>query len=432
LLIVGTTMIPTGIRHPSLRYIDNVFHPADVVNNILLYMPLGIAVGSSFFQAVLWGAGVSTLAEFLQLGYVDRTPSLADVASNTLGAVLGYFVAKRFVSRRARRPLTLPLPRWLAVAAIPAALLGTLALLHNRPAHDFSNWNPAYQLVVGNEADGGRPWNGTLSAVAIYPFAMPSAEISALAKVGRVFPAATGQTPIYGPLPADVLKAQFNQPLLSPQRQQTFYNALTQSNQLTILINMQTPDLGQHGPARIVTYSADAWGRNFTLGQNLNGLAFRLRTPATGGNGTDPALYTGPVLEANRQTMVAAVYDGRWSSIYVDGKLMAQTDLAMRRPRFPRKFVAILPTEIPLREVELVSAEIILSCVFAVGVFGQFGVPRPLWTRYRLGCAAGLVIALIICAFDVTHEGLALRIILECVVGGFLISASVEPDAPVR
>ena len=428
-LIVATTMIPTAVRHPSLRYIDNAFHPSDVVNNLILYMPLGIALsGSSIWRALLYGFGLSSFAEFLQLGYIDRTPSFVDIASNTIGTVIGYLAARLFWADRIKRPLLIALPRLVAVAAIPLALLGTLAMLHNRPPYDFSNWNPQYQLLVGNEANGNRPWTGTIFGLAIYPFAMPAAEVKNLAQQGKVSSANEQETAAFGPLGEEDLSARFGQPLLSSQEQQKLYQALTKTNQMTLLVRMKTSNLEQSGPARIVTYSADAWGRNFTLGQMHQALTFRLRTPSSGGNGVDPALYTGPVLEAGRTVLVAAVYDGRFSRLYVDGKLMTQADLGARRPRLPRRVLISLPNSLPIREIELVVAEVLLSGLFALGIFGQVGVPRRTLARCLLGAGAGAVIAAIICSFAVSRAGLAARITLECIGAGMVVAASVEPE----
>src|SRR3979490_389360 len=75
-MIVAGTMVPTGLRHPSLAYIDNTFTADDFVNNLLLYTPLGVALsGSSLIRAFLVGLSLSTSAEVLQLGYVGRVPS---------------------------------------------------------------------------------------------------------------------------------------------------------------------------------------------------------------------------------------------------------------------------------------------------------------------------------------------------------------------
>ncbi|MDT7814399.1 MAG: hypothetical protein QOJ42_4315, partial [Acidobacteriaceae bacterium] len=77
-------MIPTGLRHPSLSYIQDIYNRTDFVNNLILYAPLGIALGgTSLMRAFLFGLCLSTSAEVLQLGFVDRIPSFLDIASNT-------------------------------------------------------------------------------------------------------------------------------------------------------------------------------------------------------------------------------------------------------------------------------------------------------------------------------------------------------------
>ena len=109
-------------------------------------------------------------------------------------------------------------------------------------------------------------------------------------------------------------------------------------------------------PRPVVDLRAFA-NRNFTLGQIGNTLTFRLRTPASGINGVSPALYTGPVLSLDKTSFVAAVYDGRASRLYVDGKQVAHTDLATRRPRLPNRIMPWLPGSLPIREIELCGAE---------------------------------------------------------------------------
>jgi hypothetical protein len=80
--------------------------------------------------------------------------------------------------------------------------------------------------------------------------------------------------------------------------------------------------------ARIVSYSAGATQRNFTLQQTLYDYRFQLRTTETSLNG-DPALSTpaaDEVLQATLQHVVATYdpIDGR--RIYVNGSLASQTD----------------------------------------------------------------------------------------------------------
>ncbi|HET6219846.1 MAG TPA: VanZ family protein, partial [Acidobacteriaceae bacterium] len=99
-LIVAATMIPTGLRHPSLAFVEDQISPADVINNLILYMPLGIALGgTSLIRAFLFGLSLSTCAEVLQLGYIGRVPSFIDIAGNTCGAVAGYLATKPFLKR---------------------------------------------------------------------------------------------------------------------------------------------------------------------------------------------------------------------------------------------------------------------------------------------------------------------------------------------
>ena len=324
-------MIPTGLRHPSLAYIQDIFNSTDFVNNLILYIPLGIVLGgTSLIRAFLFGLGLSTCAEVLQLGYVDRIPSFLDILSNTCGAVIGYLIARLLLLMK-HDPRSLRLYRPVAVAAIPMAILGTLMLLHHSPASDFSNWSPAFHLAVGNELTGDRPWSGTISELAIYPFAMSPTQVSDLGGQSTTSdsvqkPAMKGspEAAIVGPMQSTAL-TRFGRPILSRQEELSLYKDLVKRNQLTLVVRMRTNNLEQMGPARIVTYSLNPVSRNFTLGQIGNSLTFRLRTPGSGLNGAAPALYTGPVLSLGHTYLVAAVYDGRISKLYVDGKLVGRS-----------------------------------------------------------------------------------------------------------
>lgn len=418
-LIVVATMIPVGLRHPSLSYIKYTFDPADFLNNILLYLPLGIALsGTSLTRTCLIGFSLSTVAEVLQMGYIDRIPSPLDVASNTCGTLIGYLAALLFLRVTGWDPGALRIPRPVAGAAILIAILGTFAMVHNQPGTDFSNWSPDFHLAIGHEVNGRDPWVGTISAWQIYPFAMTPSQISDL----------SGQPHIE--LPSGLVPAESGR--LSHAEERKFYDALVSRNQLTLLVAMRPANLEQSGPARIITYSQNAFSRNFTLGQTGSALAFRLRTPASGGNGTNPALYTGAVLSLNRTSFVAAVYDGRISTLYLDGKLVAHTDLAAKRPHLPRRSFALLPRSIPIREIELGAAEALLSGLLAIGIFEVVGVPREPAMRFFTGALAGAAIGAAFWIFGISAPRLGLRIFLECLAGGLVIAASVETETEDR
>jgi len=429
-LIVAATMIPTGLRHPSLAFVEDQFSPSDVINNLILYMPLGIALsGTSLIRAFLFGLSLSTCAELLQLGYIDRVPSFVDIAGNTCGALAGYLTAKPFL-KRAAGPRSLVLYRAVAVAAIPIAILGTLAILPHHTMSDFSNWDPAFHVAIGNELTQDRPWSGTVSEFAIYPVAMTPQQINELAGqaassgtdriTGKVSPVA----PVVERMHPEGSTTRLG--LLSRQEELQLYDTLVSRNQLTLVVLMRTNNLEQTGPARIVTYSQDEFSRNFTLAQIRNTLTFRLRTPNSGLNGANPALYSGPVLKLNTPTFVAAVYDGRYSSLYVDGKRVARADLGAKRPRLPRRILSWFPGSLPIREVELGGAEILLSGLCAIGIFALCGIPRRPLNRFFLGALAGAAIGAIVWVFGISELRLGMRIFMECVAAGLVISASME------
>jgi VanZ like family/Concanavalin A-like lectin/glucanases superfamily len=431
-LIAATTMIPTGLRHPSLQYIDNNLSPADLVNNVLLYIPLGIALGgSSILRAFLFGLGLATGAELLQLGYIDRVPSFLDITSNTCGAVVGYLVATQWIRITGHDTKSLPVSRLAGAVAVALGTLGTLMLVHRRPETGFSNWNPAFHLAIGNELTGNRPWAGTVSQFAIYPFAMPPETIHAWAEPladSQQSPAlpAGGLLP---PLPADAPRGR---PLYSPQQEHALFEALVQQGRLTLLVQMRPDNLEQNGPARVLTYSQDGINRNFTLGQLRDTLTFRLRTPDTGRNGSNPALFSGPVLSQHHTSFVAAVYDGRHSILYVDGEQVARNDLGAKRPRLPKRLLGWLPGSIPLHEIELVAAEILFGGLFSLGLFALVNVSARPSLRYLAGGLAGAFPGAFIWAVDVSAPGLGLRILAESAAAGFVIAGSLQQSNSVE
>jgi hypothetical protein len=274
-LVVASTMIPVGLRHPLTSYIEYNFSTADFINNLILYMPLGIVLGGSSLPRVfLVALSLSTCAELQQLGYIDRIPSPFDIASNTCGALTGYLASVFCLRATGRDPRSIRIPRPLAAAAIPIAILGALMLVRHRTTSDFSNWSPSFDLAIGNELTGDRPWVGAISRIAIYPFAMDSSQIKDLARSDSGSDApntasvkAPPESPIFELQPPPGCTTRYGRPLLSKREELTFYETLVKRNRLTLLVWMRRGNLKQAGPARIVTYSQDAFNRNFTLGQ---------------------------------------------------------------------------------------------------------------------------------------------------------------------
>ena len=94
-----------------------------------------------------------------------------------------------------------------------------------------------------------------------------------------------------------------------------------ESNQLTIECLITTDNLNQGGPARIISFSKDHTHRNFTLGQDGNRFAVRIRTPRTGENGQGGEFSFWKIESGKPTHVIVSYFDGN-ICCYVDGKLI--------------------------------------------------------------------------------------------------------------
>ncbi len=100
----------------------------------------------------------------------------------------------------------------------------------------------------------------------------------------------------------------------------TLLAACQASNQLTLECLVTTDNLDQSGPARIISFSSDSTHRNFTLGQNGNRFAIRIRTPRTGTNAMNGEFSFGEI-EAGKPTHVIVSYFQGSVYCYINGEL---------------------------------------------------------------------------------------------------------------
>lgn len=73
------------------------FSLLEMVANIALFVPLGVVIGGWWpdrLRLVAWGFGLSVAIELAQLGLVDRVSDPVDVMMNTVGTLVGFFVAR--------------------------------------------------------------------------------------------------------------------------------------------------------------------------------------------------------------------------------------------------------------------------------------------------------------------------------------------------
>jgi len=102
-------------------------------------------------------------------------------------------------------------------------------------------------------------------------------------------------------------------------------DACRASNQLGIEVTLIPPDLTQSGPARIVSFSLDPGQRNFTLGQSNEWLVFRLRTPQTGANGTNPEVKLCKLMPGKPHHVVVSYLPGKLTCV-VNGEPVRLSD----------------------------------------------------------------------------------------------------------
>lgn len=111
------------------------FHLSEVIQNMLVFLPIGIYVkmlGSSGKKAVAVGFGISFTFEALQFILACGATDITDIITNTTGALLGallYTGLSRLVSRSM---LNAVLNALASIATVLLTLLLVVTLLANR------------------------------------------------------------------------------------------------------------------------------------------------------------------------------------------------------------------------------------------------------------------------------------------------------------
>jgi hypothetical protein len=329
----------------------------DVFNNILLFIPFGFGLAN--WLRWRWGLkdlklGIAVLTVSFLLSYAielsqvfmpQRFSSLHDVFSNTLGAIIGYLFHLLFLWLREWDSSRLVLMGWLTF--VSAALLVSFRI---QLTTSFANWEDNFYLVLGNEMTGDRPWRGRINSVFVSSRVYSPEEARQLSCIDSAPTPADSSliafyqvdgagpyTDIIGNLPDLVWKEDESADETSPENWVSATRRLVSqapARALSIILKkrscfslgvcLSSQNMFQRGPARIVSFSADPSQRNFTLAQGENGLVFRLRTPLTGPNGTDPYLYVSNVFVDTKAHQIVVTYDGSTLLCYVDGICRAE------------------------------------------------------------------------------------------------------------
>jgi hypothetical protein len=328
LVIIVATGVPAQVRPAVWEH--GALDASDLVANVLLYLPLGLALWHrSLLVVLLVATTLSTSMEVLQVWSFGRFPSAFDLVANVAGGGLGVAVARYRVRRKAEaKPHRITLTVLTAGAAlgVAAGLLFVWAV--PVAPGNLTNWENDFALLLGNETTGNRPWRGLISAMAIAPVALSSAELTRIGDLRDV----TAQEELLGHeayILAQPLRLTGGEAHQLPAEISTrFVDSAVAHNAFTVILRLATADLGLHGPARMVSLSRDNFNRNFDVGQEGRAVTFRIRTPATGLNGNELYAKTAGILEAHQEVELIATFDGAVSRIYLDGQLEGRANLA--------------------------------------------------------------------------------------------------------
>lgn len=256
-------------------------NPLEVAGNLGLFVPVAmavaVAVGGSLRRRLIVAVAVvalaSALVELVQLRILRRDPTAQDWALNTLGGLLGVWLAVR-IPERSR----LLLVRGVGAAALAVVLVYLVAVsLDVRRQMALSGWRADFQVVAGAEADGQREYDGMVS--------------DAVMCAGR------GADPVC------------LEPGAAPGARRAMAERAATSQRVTVAAEVVSRTDRQTGPARIVTFSHDPLIRNLTLGQQGRDLVLRFRSALTGVNGARPQFRLADAVPTGVPVSVSAEYD---------------------------------------------------------------------------------------------------------------------------
>src|SRR5262245_3996675 len=96
-MALAATAIPVELRRFDLAALSFQLNTLDVVVNLVVYVPIGVALaGLGFWRAVILATLLSLFAELSQFFMVHRFPSPIDLALNVAGAIIGLWVSRRW------------------------------------------------------------------------------------------------------------------------------------------------------------------------------------------------------------------------------------------------------------------------------------------------------------------------------------------------
>jgi VanZ family protein len=384
LVILLATLLPFSfqpydpaetVRQSESRFSMGSWDWLGLPANVILFLPFGFGAWMGLrdryrhrvrLAAVgVLGSGLSAVCELLQFFLPGRLTSLLDLVANTAGALLGALCAWwwsrpvfDWLGARARRLVGARVPTTLLRLSLTYlfALSSVLILLYPWSGRSTWTWDPSYSLMLGNEADGSRAWDGRIWRVEFADCAIAPEQVEPVIRQGLAAvagPAFVGSYVFAPEIPtgqgSGVLpplrwrgtaspSVHDNAVLLSREGwlqtagpAAVLTERVRRTNQFTLAVLCAPARHNQFGPARIVSLSLDSVERNFTLGQFGSHVALRVRTPLTGPNATDPELHLREVFATFQPVHLLMTFDGARVRAWVNGvRSEAELDLRIR------------------------------------------------------------------------------------------------------
>lgn len=367
-LIFALTLYPFDFSaswppQPALALLVGLSHGLDMLQNVLLFTPLGIALHwllagmgagrrGQVVGAVIVAGGLACGIELAQLCIPGRTAALVDVLANAGGAALG--------SWRLAQPVAPVVDRFggwclAVVRQTPAALaglgfIGWLMVAGGLQAHWQratlpSNWSERYTLQIGAASDGRRFWPGYAGFVALYDDAVTAAEARAMltpsaALAGEPLVAydLTQRPPALGGPFARPLAAQgkptftaegvgvgYQRWLTSGEPLAGVAAAVAQARAFSLIAQVAPREPERSSEGLMVNFGREIDSHNISLIQSGRDLLVRIRLPLTRPRNDRPALRFAEVFHDAKPSVVAFSYDGVVARLFVDGQPHWQT-----------------------------------------------------------------------------------------------------------
>lgn len=333
---------------------------SDVFLNVLLFIPLGFAMGnrfqlhlrswlSKFALAAAGGAVCSYLVEFLQIYVPGRDSGWGDVVTNSVGTVVGFFVFAGWGSEVLRNLSRIEhvfedwlSPLWITMILVSYLLLCFSASVLLQKKTELSNWDTNCFFLLGGDRSGRHLWKGKILSLQIWDHSFSERVARSLTAGGgleKENPDLLASYDFSTGLPFQDERHLLPDLLLEPRAAavrgagsldlngkiwlmskapvSALVRRLKSTNQFALRILCEPARVKGVG-GYIVSLGEEEQVLNLRLRQEGDALVIWLRTPLSMGPGN--LAWTVPhVFAANQMRDILVSYDGSFGYLYLDG-----------------------------------------------------------------------------------------------------------------